>query len=41
MSKKEIAEALNITQMNISRKMKQIFNLIAEMVIEDKKEKDS
>ena len=36
MSKKEMAEALNLTPMQISRKMKQVFDLIAQMVIKDK-----
>ena len=39
MSKKEIADALVLTQMNVTRKMKQAFELIAQLVIENKKKK--
>lgn len=40
MSKKEIAEAMLLTQMSVSRKMKQAFNLIAAMVAENTKQKE-
>lgn len=40
MSKKEIAEAMLLTQMSVSRKMKQAFNLIAAMVAENTKLKE-
>lgn len=40
MNKKEIADALNLSQMCISRRMKQIFNHIAQMIIENKKEEN-
>ena len=40
MNKKEIAEALVLTQMSVTRKMKQAFELIADLVVE-KKQKDS
>ena len=40
MSQKEIALALNLTQMCISRRLKQAFNLIAQMVIENKKQEN-
>lgn len=40
MSKKEIAEAMLLTQMCVNRKMKQAFELIATLVIENKKKKD-
>ena len=36
MSKKEIAEALILTQMSVTRKMKQAFELIADLVVEKK-----
>lgn len=39
MSKREIAEALVLTQMCVTRKMKQAFELIAKLVIENKKKK--
>lgn len=35
MNKKEIAKALLLTQMSVSRKMKQAFDLIAQLVIEN------
>lgn len=38
MTQKEIADALNLTQMCVSRRLKQVFNLIAQMVIENKKQ---
>lgn len=43
LSKREIADALLLTQMSVSRKMKQAFELIATMVIENslKKEDDN
>ena len=40
MSKKEIAEAMLLTQMCVNRKMKQAFEHIATLVIENKKKKD-
>ncbi len=40
MSKKDIAEAMLLTQMCVNRKMKQAFELIATLVIENKKKKD-
>lgn len=41
MSKKEIAEALVMTQMCVNRKMKQAFELIAEKVVENKQNRGS
>ena len=40
MNKKEIADALNLSQMCISRRMKHIFNHIAQMIIENKKDEN-
>ena len=40
MSKKEIADAMLLTQMSVSRKMKQAFNLIASLVAENTKQKE-
>lgn len=37
MSKREIADALVLTQMSVSRKMRQAFELIASLVVENKK----
>lgn len=39
MSKKEIADAMVLSQMIVSRKMKQAFELIASLVVENKKKK--
>lgn len=39
MSKKEIAEALVITQMSVTRKMKQAFEHIANLVVENKEKR--
>ena len=41
MSKKEIAEALVMTQMCVNRRMKQAFELIAEKVVENKQNRGS
>ena len=40
MSQREIANALNLTPMCISRKLKAVFDLIAQMVIENKKQEN-
>lgn len=37
MSKKEIADAMLLSQMSVTRKMKQAFELIAKLVVENKK----
>lgn len=38
MNQREIAETLNLSQMSVSRKLKAVFDMIAQMVIENKKQ---
>lgn len=40
LNQREIADALNLTQMCVSRRLKHVFNMIAQMVIENKKQEN-